>query len=175
MCRKPPFVWEISHAPPALQLMYYFLEGAFLGTLYGCWRFGCRGSLGGFGGRGGGQFGGTLVSRFPTSCNNDQKERIFTIKLPMCKIYHPCILDGIHGQPKLPVFTRKCPCVPEIIQVYHKVARLSKIIFFCATNISVQKFCANKMGHKPNQLVIAILHLFSHCVWSNRVKFGEHW
>ena len=29
--------------------------------------------------------------------------------------------------------------------------RLSKSNFFCATNISVQKFCANKIGQKPTK------------------------
>ena len=35
----------------------------------------------------------------------------------------------------------------------HPTARLSKSNFFCATNISVWKFCANKMGQKKNKFV----------------------
>ena len=37
-------------------------------------------------------------------------------------------------------------------QVHFAVYRPSKSIFFCATNISVGKFCPNKMGQKPTKL-----------------------
>ena len=50
----------------------------------------------------------------------------------------------------------RVPCnkiYPGLLSVglYSDLSRLSKSKIFCATNISVQKFCANKSGQKPKK------------------------